>query len=66
MDMKRLANNTKQKETAETQNKCCGSCRFFDDSRGSDLALCRKWKIRTADACDCMEWNGEGRMYEAS
>ena len=40
--------------------KACSSCRFYDESRGTDLAVCRRHKIRTNIAACCREYDGKG------
>ena len=40
--------NTRCKElfAGEDLGEACANCRFYDESRGTDQAMCRKWKIK--------------------
>ncbi len=39
--------------------KACVHCRFYDESRETDLAICRKHKIRTNIAASCRDYDGK-------
>ena len=39
--------------------KACLNCRFYDESRGTDLAVCKRHKIRTYIAASCKEYDGK-------
>ncbi len=41
--------------------KACLHCRFFDESRGTELAICRRHKIRTNIAAVCGEYEKDMR-----
>ncbi len=45
--------------------KACRSCRFFDERRGGEAAVCRRHKIRTYTAGCCGEYDGRGGLREA-
>ena len=56
-----MMSNALAKETyaGRDPGKACLSCRFFDESRGTDLAVCRRHKIRTNIAASCKEYDGK-------
>ena len=39
--------------------EACANCRYYDESRGTDLAVCRRHKIRTNIAACCREYEGK-------
>jgi hypothetical protein len=58
----RMMDNARAKELFAGQDlgEACASCRFFDESRGTDLAVCRRHKIRTNIAASCREYDKKG------
>ena len=54
----RMMSNTLAKElyTGRDLGKACASCRFYDESLGTDLPPCRRHKIRTNMAASCGEY----------
>ena len=55
----RLMSNTLAKELygGKDLGEACLNCRFFDESRGTELAVCRRHKIRTNIAASCREYS---------
>ncbi len=48
------------------QPEACASCRFCENSRGEDCAVCRKHKIRTYAAGSCGDYDRKYGFYEAA
>ena len=60
----RMMSNALAKQLYEGRDlgKACRSCRFYDESRGTDLAVCRRHKIRTNIAAVCGEYEKNGLL----
>lgn len=58
----RMMSNARAKELYGGQElgEACRNCRFYDESRGTDLAVCRRHKIRTNIAACCREYDAKG------
>ena len=59
--------NTRCKEVfaGEDLGEACANCRFYDESRGTDQAMCRKWKIITVVAASCKQYEKKFDPREA-
>ena len=44
--------------------EACANCRFYDESRGTEQAVCRKWKIKTAVAASCGQYEKKADSCE--
>ena len=58
----RMMNNALAKELFADKDlgEACRNCRFYDESLGTDLAVCRRHKIRTNIAACCGEYAKKG------
>ena len=55
----------KQLFAGEDLGEACANCRFYDESRGRDQAMCRKWKIKTVVAASCRQYEKKVDSHEA-
>lgn len=57
----RMMDNARAKElfAGKDLGEACLNCRFFDESRGTDLAVCKRHKIRTNIAASCGDYDGK-------
>ena len=55
----RMMDNARAKEiyAGMELGKACAHCRFYDESLRTDLAVCRKHKIRTNIAASCRDYD---------
>ena len=51
----RMMSNARCKEVfaGEDLGEACANCRFYDESRGTTLAVCKVFKIKTVVAAYC-------------
>ncbi len=57
----RMMSNIRAREiyAGKDLGKACMNCRFYDESLGADLPICRRHKIRTNMAANCGEYEGK-------
>jgi len=62
-----MMTNTRCKQlfAGEDLGEACANCRFYDESRGTDQAMCRKWKIKTVVAASCRQYEKKADSHEA-
>lgn len=54
----RMMSNSRCKEVfaGEDLGQSCSNCKYYDESHGVDLAVCKKHKILTVVAALCGQW----------
>ena len=63
--MKMLNSKAREIYAGRELGKACINCRFYDESLGAELPVCRRHKIRTNLAASCGEYEEKARAKGA-